>query len=146
MARKARPLGDNVRGYLAGMFDLKGNAYTTRDGRFTAYIMGISDPQMQRDIVRWTGGGSTTESSSEGDRRGCTVHCDQPHVHYTRTTFRYTITGYRALCVVYTLEPSLFRWREKFANPVAEALARKPIVGFTEKLATEMADKGWELP
>lgn len=146
MAGKRRPLDSAVRGYIAGLFDLKGNAYTTRDGKFIAYIMGISDPQMQKDIVRWMGGGSHHETSSDGTRRGCTVHCDHPHIDYSRTTYRFTISGYRALCVVHTLEPSLFTWRSKFANPYAEALQRNDIVGFTENLATEMADKGWELP
>lgn len=147
MARRARPLGDNVRGYLAGLFDLKGNAYTTRDGKFTAYIMGISDPQMQRDVVRWMGGGSHHETSSDGKRRGCTVHCDHPHIEYSRTTFRFTISGYRALCVVHTLEPWMFTWGTKFANAYAEALQYKPtIVGFSDKVAADMAEKGWELP
>lgn len=146
MARRRRPLDSGVRGYIAGLFDLKGNAYTTRDGKFTAYIMGVKDPQMQRDLVAWLGGGSVTESSSEGERRGCTVHCDHPHIHYARTTVRFAVSGYRALCVVHTLEPNLFTWGDKFANPYAEALQHKPIVGYTDKIAADMAEKGWELP
>lgn len=146
MARaKQGALTPNVRGYVAGLLDLKGNAYTRRQGDLVVYIMGVRDPNMQRDLLLWIGGGSFTESVSEGDRRGCTRHCKTAHIHYVRSSVRYAVSGYRAACVLHTLEPSLFTWREKFANPFAEAMARPTVAGYSVKVADDMAAKGWEI-
>lgn len=148
MARPS-PIGPNVRGYIAGLLDLKGNAYTARDKTLTVYINSVKSEAMQEDLRRWIGGGTIVETSSEGDRRGCTQHCKQPHFHYTRTSVKYTVTGLRALCVLHTLEPSLFEWGRKFADPYHEAIQRIEEISTTkdgQKILKDMAARGWEVP
>lgn len=143
------PLGPNARGYIAGLLDLKGNAYHSRKGGLTLYINGVKSPEMQRDLVRWIGGGYLKEDSSEGERRGCTLHCNQPHIHFARVSIRYIVTGLRALCVLHTLEPSLFEWRRKFSSPYHEAIQRIDVVSATkdgETIMKDMASRGWEVP
>lgn len=137
----------NVRGYLAGMLDLKGNAYTTKAGNMTVYLNGVKDPRMQRDLVSWIGGGTIATNTSEGERRGCTIHCGHPHIDYHRTSVRYAVSGFRAVIVLYTLEPSLFTWAEKFREPYHMATEWKPRpVGLTDDLIADMAQRGWDIP
>lgn len=148
MAR-IQPIGPNVRGYVAGMLDLKGNAYTSREKQLTVYLNGVRAEAIQTDLLKWIGGGSITENSSDGDRRGCKIHCDLPHFHYTRTSVKYTVTGLRALCVLHTLEPSLFTWGQKFATPYHNAIQRIEEVSTTKdgmKILDDMTKRGWEVP
>lgn len=146
MARPV-PIGPNVRGYIAGLLDLKGNAYTARDKVLTVYINSVKSEAMQEDLRRWIGGGTIVEASSEGSRRGCTTHCDTQHFHYVRTSIKYTVTGLRALCVLHTLEPSLFEWDRKFATPYHDAIQRIEEMTVTKesaKILKDMAARGWE--
>jgi hypothetical protein len=148
MARPV-PLSPNARGYIAGLLDFKGNAYYAKRGGLVVYISGVKSESMQKDLKRWIGGGSVTETSSDGDRRGCKTHCDLAHFHYTRTTVKFTFTGLRALCVLYSLEPSLHEWRRKFAEPFHEAMQRIEEISTTKdgkKILDDMAARGWEVP
>lgn len=144
----AKIITPGIIGYLAGMFDLKGNAYTTKTGLLTAYINGVKDPQMQKDLVAWIGGGAISVQTSEGDRRGCKVHCGHPHIEFRRTSVRYSVGGFRAMCVLYTLEPSMHGWSHRFAEPFNRAMeileARD--VHMDDALVADMRDRGWEIP
>lgn len=146
---KPVPLTPNARGYIAGLLDFKGNAYHGRKSGLIVYINGVKSEAMQKDIKRWIGGGSITENSSDGSRRGCTVHCDTQHFHYTRTSVKFIFSGLRALCVLHTLEPSLFEWDRKFAGPYHEAIQRIEEISTTkdgQKILNDMAARGWEIP
>lgn len=142
-------LSPNARGYIAGLLDLKGNAYTARDGGLTVYINGIKSEAMQRDLKRWIGGGTIAKSKIEGSRRGCAQHCEHQHFDYTRHSVRYVVTGLRALCVLHSLEGSLFEWQRKFATPYHEAIQRIEEISTTkdgQKILEGMAARGWEIP
>ena len=148
MARPV-PLTPNARGYIAGLLDLKGNAYYGRKTGLTLYISGVKSPQMQRDLKTWIGGGSISESTTDGDRRGCTQHCKQPHFHYTRTSVKFTVTGLRALCVLHSLDSSLFEWDRKFSTPYHETMKRieeMTAASGAQKILDDMAARGWEVP
>ncbi len=142
-------LSPNARGYIAGLLDLKGNAYTARDGGLTVYINGVKSSAIQTDLKKWIGGGTIVETSVEGSRRGCAQHCEHQHFEYTRTSVRYVVTGLRALCVLYSLEGSLFEWQTKFAEPFHEAMQRIGEISVTKdgrKILDNMAARGWEIP
>lgn len=148
MAINFTPLTPATRGYIAGMFDLKGNAYTAREGGLVAYINGVKDEQLQKDLKRWIGGGTIRIDTYDGDRRGCATHCDSPHFHYTRTSARYVVSGYRALILLYNLEDMMFSWSSKFADPFTEAMQRVEEVSTTKdgmKIAEDMQKRGWDL-
>lgn len=137
-----------VIGYVAGMFDLKGNAYTTKGGLLTIYLNGVKDPAMQKDLVAWIGGGAISTTTSEGERRGCKTHCGHPHIDFRRTSVRYSVGGHRAMCVLYTLEPSMHTWSAKFRDPFNEAmdhmLSRERTMDAA--LVDDMRARGWEIP
>lgn len=146
---KPVPLSPNARGYIAGLLDLKGNAYQAKRGTLTLYITGVRSEAMQKDLKRWFGGGAVTEQTAEGERRGCREHCDLPHFHYTRTSVKFTVTGLRALCVLHTLADSLFEWERKFSEPYHEAMQRIEEISTTkdgQKILADMAARGWEVP
>lgn len=137
-----------VLGYLAGMLDLKGNAYAAKTGLLTVYINGVKDPNMQKDLVAWIGGGSINTQTSEGERRGCSRHCRHPHIEFRRTSVRYSVGGFRAMVVLFTLEPLLMTWGTKFAGPynlATEALEARDI-RMDAALIEDMRARGWEIP
>lgn len=143
------PNTPRIFGYISGMLDLKGNAYTSRDKALMLYINGVKEPQMQKDLKRWIGGGTIKVDTYDGDRRGCAAHCDTAHFHYTRTSARYVVSGLRALCVLHTLEMELFEWERKFAKPYHDAIQRIEEISTTkdgQKILRDMSERGWEIP
>ena len=116
-------LGPNVRGYLACLLDQNGRAsYNQSHNRLTLGINGVGDPYLQTDLKSWMGGW-VEFSESAGDRRGCVHHCKTKHIHFSRRSYRWVVTGTRALFVLSTLEPSLRTWRAKFAEPYQVGLS-----------------------
>ncbi len=148
MATPLAPLTPATRGYIAGLFDLKGNACIAKESGLIAYINGVKDVQLQKDLKRWIGGGTIKVDKYDGDRRGCATHCDSQHFHYTRTSVRYIVSGHRALILLYNLESMLFSWDSKFSEPYNRAMQQmEGALSSREgmKIADDMQNRGWEI-
>lgn len=133
----------NVRGYLACLLDQNGYAsYNSSLKRVTLGINRTRDPQLQSDLRAWMGGWLESRES-DGSRRGCTKHCKSKHIHYSTTSYRWVVTGTRALFVLATLEPSLRTWADKFDYAYHKGLER---ASFPQDVFDEMVAKGWDQP
>lgn len=136
----------NIRGYLAGLLDLRGNAYVRRQGDLVVYVNGVRSLDMQRDLAAWIGGGHVKETNTQGERRGCVTHCGHPHIDFKRSSVQYVVTGCRAVVVLYTLEPSMFTWSERFATPYHRATEGKTFPRENERILVDMGERGWSIP
>lgn len=144
---------EGVKGYIAALLDLKGRAYvmapirTRQAPRAHVGIAGVTNLKMARDLSIWIGAGAVQTQSGEFFRKGCSIHCDQPHVHGTRSTSRFTITGWRATIVLYTLEDYLFTWEEKFRGPFLSMLEIEPTRNTRRgDIEDQMKGLGWDIP
>lgn len=142
-AKAVERIGANVRGYLACLLDQSGSAsYNEQQNRLTLTFNRTGDPRLQADLKAWMGGyGSFSET--ENQRRGCTIHCKHKHIHYTRRSSRWVITGTRAIMVLYTLQDSMRTW-DRFAPAYHRAVDAKS--GYPQDVFDEMLAKGWDAP
>lgn len=75
----------------------------------------------------------------EYKRLGCNQHCEEPHLHVSSTTARWSLTGSRAVVFLTAIEPFL-RAKKGLANDVIAAGQMAPSKPATIK---KMYELGW---
>jgi hypothetical protein len=127
--------------WCAGVIDAMGIIRTRRmkTGSELGYV-GVSSSK--RDILKaladMTGTGITAVHR-DYKRLGCNVHCEEPHLHVTSSTGRWSLTGARAAVFLLAIEPYLVI-KKGAAN---DAIAAGLIAPRKDATLAKMYKLGW---
>lgn len=138
--------------YMAGVFDA-GASYTVTGGNDRVRQMGmICVGRIERDVQRWllvtAGGFSGRREGYEmlQDRKGCSEHCPEPHVHMRGTIRRpeWRVQGFTSYIILENLRPYLRGWNEQ-AQRIIDI--ESPCVTTARKKTRESLERlGWRIP
>ena len=150
-------------GWVAGVLDFKATIVRKKNRqRATPQLVIMvesTNTAVIDELARLTGGTpepKTARQTKEWMRRGCTIHCPEPHMHHEGPgpwslppIGRWTITGAGLAIVLHNVIPYMVTdkgMKEAMEDALAHLVTSGRGVGQVRATVVRLAELGWDLP